>query len=59
MSSAQEDIPMRITIALKRDEYDRLSEIARAERRPMRDQAAWIVARAVTEQAETEVKPRE
>jgi hypothetical protein len=38
---------MRITIDLRRDEYDRLSEIAKAERRPLRDQAAWIVATAL------------
>ncbi len=38
---------MRITIDLRRDEYDRLSEIAKAERRPLRDQAAWIVAKEV------------
>ena len=42
---APEEIPMRITIDLRRDEYDRLYEIARSERRPLRDQAAWIVAK--------------
>jgi hypothetical protein len=41
------EAPMRITIDLRRDEYDRLSEIAKAERRPLRDQAAWIVADAL------------
>ena len=41
------EAPMRITIDLRRDEYDRLSEIAKAERRPLRDQAAVFVANAL------------
>ena len=35
---------MRITIDLRRDEYDRLQRLALAERRPMRDQAAVLIA---------------
>jgi len=42
--SMTKEIPMRITIDLRRDEYDRLSEMAKSERRPLRDQAAQIVA---------------
>jgi hypothetical protein len=41
---------MRITIDLRREEYDRLYEVAKAERRPLRDQAAWIVAQALNQQ---------
>jgi hypothetical protein len=35
---------MRITVDLRRDEYDRLQRLALAERRPLRDQAAVIIA---------------
>lgn len=45
---ASEETPMRITIDLRRDEYDRLSAIAKSERRPLRDQAAWLVSQALT-----------
>lgn len=48
-----QEIPMRITIDLRRDEYDRLYEAAKAERRPLRDQAAWLVAQALTSRKET------
>ncbi len=52
------EIPMRITIDLRRDEYDRLSEVAKAERRPLRDQAAWIVAQALNQQKQEAVAVR-
>jgi hypothetical protein len=41
---------MRITIDLRKTEYDRLAEVAKAERRPLRDQAAWIVANAISKE---------
>lgn len=40
---------MRITINLTRREYDALSAIAIAERRPPRDQAARFVSAAIRE----------
>ena len=35
---------MRVTVSLTKDEYERLGELARAERRPLRDQAAVLIA---------------
>jgi predicted transcriptional regulator len=49
--SATKEIPMRITIDLTRSEYDRLQQIARGERRPLRDQAAWAVAQYVNQRS--------
>jgi hypothetical protein len=49
---------MRITIDLTRKEYDRLSEIAKAERRPLRDQAAWLVAGALKTSTPKEATPK-
>lgn len=35
-------------VPLTTDEYDRLCNLARAERRPLRDQAAVLLARALS-----------
>jgi hypothetical protein len=38
---------MRMYVALSVEEFDRLRESARAERRPLRDQAAVLISRAL------------
>ncbi len=38
---------MRITVDLRRDEYERLQQLALVERRPLRDQAAILIERAL------------
>jgi hypothetical protein len=40
---------MRLFVPLTRDEFDRLLELARAERRRPQDQAALILARTLTD----------
>jgi hypothetical protein len=35
---------MRITVNLRRDEFERLQQLALTQRRPLRDQAAVIIA---------------
>jgi hypothetical protein len=42
---------MRITVSLYRTEYDQLVELAKAERRPVRDQAAVVIAQKLAELA--------
>ena len=49
---------MRITIDLTRREYDALSHIAKSERRPLRDQAAYFVAERLAERA-PQITPKE
>ena len=49
---------MRITINLHVNEYDQLAKVAQAERRPLRDQAAWLIAQSLAKLGE-QTKERE
>jgi hypothetical protein len=40
---------MRITVSLREGEFERLAQLARAERRPVRDQAAVLLSRGLAD----------
>jgi hypothetical protein len=57
MQNERKALPMRITINLKVDEYEALYELALRERRPLCDQAAWMIAEGLKREAEKHREP--
>jgi hypothetical protein len=47
--------PSRLYVRLTPDELKRLGVVARAERRPIADHAAWIISRALAGRPSPEV----
>jgi hypothetical protein len=49
---------MRVFVSLSREDMEALGDLATASRRPLRDQAAWLLGRAIQQERARAAKRR-